>query len=524
MLSMEGRIYMEEGPLLAFWPGLCLVIVVYGISTCSAMPCATSSTPPARRRPLLRRQRAYRRACDRVARLRRPTVSALEQGARSALLCQRGGSLGTEISATGSGAVATAMILKSLALTNFRGIRDLRLEFSEKVNLLAGVNGAGKTAILDCAAIMLSRFVGRLRSTKGTGRFFTDSDISNGSPETRNIIEIEFRNHQFDWSVSKTRRGRKRQSITGLKGVMTLVDYIYMKLDEEESYGLPIAVYYPTNRAVLDIPLRIRTTHPFDQLSAFDQALSSSPNSFRVFFEWFRDREDLENERRIEDAKFRDRQLQAVRTAIERFLPGCHSLKVRRGPLRMVLSKSGEELRVDQLSDGEKCTLAMVGDLARRMAIANPDLDDPLVGTGVVLIDELDLHLHPGWQRHVVSALEETFPNCQFLVSTHSPQILSHVAPGRIWLLERTRSGVIASRPADSFGQTAGRILEDIMDVPERPREIKERLSRLFLAIQQEELQTAKELVSDLTHTIGEDPDLVRARVHIRRKEALAKR
>ena len=95
------------------------------------------------------------------------------------------------------GAVATAMILKSLTLTNFRGIRDLRLEFSERVNLLAGVNGAGKTAILDCAAIMLSRFVGRLRSTRGTGRFFTDSDISNGSPETRNVVEIGFRNHRL---------------------------------------------------------------------------------------------------------------------------------------------------------------------------------------------------------------------------------------------------------------------------------------------------------------------------------------
>ena len=416
------------------------------------------------------------------------------------------------------------MMLKSLALTNFRGIRDLRLEFCEKVNLLAGVNGAGKTAILDCAAIMLSRFVGRLRSTKGTGRFFTDLDISNGSSETRNIVEIVFKNHEFDWSVSKTRRGRKKQSITGLKGVMTLVDYIHMRLEEEESYGLPIAVYYPTNRAVLDIPLRIRTTPPVDQLSAFDQALSSTSNSFRVFFEWFRDREDFENERRIDDPKFRDRQLRAVRTAIERFLPGVHGLKVRRGPLRMVLSKSGGELRVDQLSDGEKCTLAMVGDLARRMAIANPSQDDPLVGAGVVLIDELDLHLHPGWQRHVVSALEETFPHCQFLVSTHSPQIVSHVAPERIWLLERTTAGVTASRPAESFGHTAGRILEDIMDVPERPQEIKERLSDLFLAIQEEELATANQLLWRLTSTLGSDPDLVRARIHIRRKQALQDR
>ena len=99
------------------------------------------------------------------------------------------------------------------------------------------------------------------------------------------------------------------------------------------------------------------------------------------------------------------------------------------------------------------------------------------------MIDEIDLHLHPGWQRHVLSALEETFPNCQFLGSTHSPQIVSHVAPERIWLLQWTDSGVSAVRPAESFGQTAGRILEDLMDVPERPREIKERLSDLFLAM-----------------------------------------
>ena len=252
--------------------------------------------------------------------------------------------------------------------------------------------------------------------------------------------------------------------------------------------------------------------------------MSGNSNNFRVFFEWFRDREDLENERRIEDSRFRDRQLHAVRTAIERFLPGFHGLKVRRGPLRMVLDKSGEELRVDQLSDGEKCTLAMVGDLARRMAIANPVREDPLDGAGIVLIDEVDLHLHPSWQRHVVSALEETFPHCQFLVSTHSPQTISHVAPERIWLLKRTTSGVTASRPAESFGQTAGRILEDIMDVPERPQEIKERLSDLFLAIQDDELAIAKQLLSGLTSTLGSDPDLVRARIHIRRKQALENR
>jgi predicted ATP-binding protein involved in virulence len=416
------------------------------------------------------------------------------------------------------------MKLKSLRLANFRGIQDLRLEFSEQVNVLAGVNGAGKTAVLDCASIMLSRLVGRIRSTTGTGRFFSEYDITNGMSETHSVIEIMFKNHLVDWRVSRTRRGRRRQSITGLEGVKTVVDFIHIRLDEDESLSLPIAVYYPTNRAVVDIPLRIRKTHPFDQLSAYDQSLSGKWRSFRIFFEWFRDREDLENERRLETPKFRDRELQAVRTAVKRFLPGFSGLRIRRAPLRMVVDKNGEELRVDQLSDGEKCTLAMVGDLARRMAIANPALEDSLAGDGVVLIDEVDLHLHPGWQRHVVSALEETFPNCQFLVSTHSPQIVSHVAPERIWLLERSTTGVSAIRPAESFGQTSGRILEDAMDVPERPQEIKERLSSLFMAIQQDELAMARQLLSSLTSTLGTDPELVRARIHIHRKEALGKR
>ena len=84
-------------------------------------------------------------------------------------------------------------------------------------------------------------------------------------------------------------------------------------------------------------------------------------------------------------------------------------------------------LDVLQLSDGEKCTLALFGDIARRLAIANPSLDDPLQGDGVVLIDELELHMHTSWQRKVISMLKKTFPNIQFIITTHSPQILGEV-------------------------------------------------------------------------------------------------
>ena len=413
------------------------------------------------------------------------------------------------------------MRLNSINIEGFRGIPNLQLEFPKQVNVLVGVNGVGKSAVLDCTAILLSRLIGRIRSSAGTGRYFTHSDINHRRQWTRNEIEIAFQGKPLRWSVVKTRRGQQKQSISGLVDLRRDVELFRSKLAEDEAARLPLAVYYPVNRAVLDIPLRIRKRHPFDRLAAYDQALSGEWSSFRVFFEWFREREDLENENRLDRPEFRDSQLQAVRTATERFLAGFKGLKVRRSPLRMVVEKHGEELIVNQLSDGEKCTLAMAGDLARRMAIANPAMADPLQGEAVVLIDEIDLHLHPEWQRRIIAALTKTFPKCQFLLSTHSPPILGHLDSKSIWILQRTKSGVSAKRPDDAYGQTTDRILEDIMGVPPRPKEVQNTLNKLFRAIERGEMMEAKQLLSHMQLKVGPDPDLVKASVLIRRKEVL---
>ena len=415
------------------------------------------------------------------------------------------------------------MKIQSIDIAGFRGISDLSLNFSEGINVLAGINGAGKSAVLDCTAILLSRLIGRIRSSAGTGRFFSESDISNDVRETRNSIEIHFQGETVQWCVTKGRKGLGKQRITRPKQLRKHIERLHSGLEEDEHSALPLAVYYPVNRAVLDIPLRIRKRHRFDRLAAYDQALSGSGSSFRMFFEWFRQREDLENEHRLEKPRFRDRQLQAVRTATKDLLPGFKNLKVRRSPLRMVVEKNGEELIVNQLSDGEKCTLAMIGDLARRMAIANPHMEDPLVVEAVVLIDEVDLHLHPSWQRTLASTLEKTFPQCQFLISTHSPAILSYLDPNRIWMLERTNCGIEAKRPDQTYGQTVDRVLEDIMNVPARPMEIRDKLAKLFLKIEQKKLQKAKRILRELKSDIGIDPDLVKAEAMIRRKEIVGK-
>lgn len=415
------------------------------------------------------------------------------------------------------------MKIQSIDIVGFRGIPKLSLDFPEQINVLVGINGAGKSAVLDCTAIMLSRLIDRIRSSAGTGRFFSESDINNHSHEIQNSISIDFRGKTVRWRVTKGRKGRRKQLITGLEELRMHVESLRTRLEENKHSTLPLAIYYPVNRAVLDIPLRIRKKHRFDRLAAYDQALSGSWSSFRVFFEWFREREDLENEHRLENPRFRDHQLRAVRTATECLLPGFRNLKVRRSPLRMVVEKNQDELIVDQLSDGEKCTLAMIGDLARRMAIANPHMRNPLAAEAVVLIDEIDLHLHPAWQRTFAPALRRIFPECQFLFSTHSPAILSHLDPSSIWILDRTSCGIEARRPTEAYGQTVDRIIEDIMNVPARPVEIMDELENLFFLIEQGKLEKSRKILHKLKNEIGTDPDLVKADVLIHRKELLGK-
>jgi predicted ATP-binding protein involved in virulence len=410
-------------------------------------------------------------------------------------------------------------------MNSFRGISDLTLEFdTDEPTVFIGINGVGKTSILECLAILLSWLIKRIETPNSSGRFFNEDYIKNGCKETHNEITISINDWpEVVWSLSKVRKGRSKDTSSNLGDLKKVVDHIHSQLDANSYAALPLVVYYPTNRAVLDIPLRIRTKHSSEQITAYDEVLTGVNINFRRFFEWFREREDLENEERLNNTnEYRDRQLEAVRYAIANLVDGFSNLRVRRSPLRMTVDKQGDELSVNQLSDGEKCLLALAGDLARRLAIANPNPDrNPLEGSGVVLIDEIELHLHPKWQRAIIPNLKKTFPNCQFIITTHSPQVISDLE--WVHLLSST-SGVIARKRVPSFGKDSNRILETLMETPERPQEIKEDLDELFRLIDKGELGKAREFRQNLADKIGEkEPAFARADWLIQRKEILNK-
>lgn len=425
------------------------------------------------------------------------------------------------------------MHVHKLTMTGFRGAKLLPLKLHDRLNVFFGTNGSGKSSILDATAILLSWLVNRIKHESSSGRLVQETDIRNGEASANLDITCNFRGSYFSWNLAKKRQGySKGYTVSILLSTNSVAKLVQSEITESNGLtNLPLIAYYPVNRAVLDIPLRIKERHSFDLLSAYSDSLTGGAN-FRAFFEWFREREDLENENRKyaeqsvkpEGYQFPDSQLEAVRAALMLFMPEFTNLTVRRNPLRMEVEKNGNPMKVNQLSDGEKCLMAMIGDLARRMAIANPVRENPLEGEGIILIDEIDLHLHPKWQRMIVPKLLEVFPNCQFIISTHSPHVITHVQPESLFLLRQTDLGIVAEQPAESYGKSVDRILEDLMGLDTtRPDEVSVKLHNIYDAIDQAHFDEARRSIAAMKSEIGEDPELLKAEILIRRKEIIGK-
>ena len=413
------------------------------------------------------------------------------------------------------------MQIKRFTLVNFRGIEHIELDFEGKKTVaLVGVNGVGKSSILDALAITLSNLTARMIGQASKSRAISKDDIRLGSEYTRlHVWARLFESYEVDWAIALNRKAGKHSSerSSDLSRLNEAADSVEYGIGQYEFIGgepieLPLAVYYDVHRAVLDVPLRVRENLVNAIAEGYDDALGHGGADFKRFFIWFRNQEDLENENSRDIPGYRDPELSAVRRAIETFT-GFKDVRVRRKPaLRMTVLKGNLEFNVLQLSDGEKCLLAMVGDLARRLTLLNREVADPLNGKGVVLIDELDLHLHPGWQRTVVAKLEKTFPNCQFIITTHSPQILGELPANAIMLL---KDGKYIGHPERSLGLRSGEVVEELMGGFAQNQEVSLQLKKIHSDLDDDELDAAHAKLEQLRKKVGDIPDILEVQASI---------
>ena len=205
----------------------------------------------------------------------------------------------------------------------------------------------------------------------------------------------------------------------------------------------PVAIYYTTDRAGLRLPRTLPAELPTGQQLAHSGALSNRLVDYRDFIARYR----------LWLAQEKSREINAFEKALGVFLKGFSHVQIETRPLRLTVRKGDSRLSTNQLSDGERSFIAILGDMVRRLALANPDMDDPLQGHGVVLIDELELHLHPTWQRQIIEKLGETFRNIQFIGTTHSPFVIQALRPGELINLD-----------PDEFGEYSDKSIEDIAE------------------------------------------------------------
>ena len=417
-----------------------------------------------------------------------------------------------------------AVKLEAVEIRNFRAIEELELRLDPQLTVLHGENARGKTSVLRAIAVGLGAIPKRLPGVSGVDFSKSDRRLDAG-PASVHLTAVG----GGSW---RRRRGSGGQPAPGPGASRWLnehLDRIAAADREGTPLPLPIVALYDTDRTALDVPQRRRGfAREFPRYGALQGALAARAN-FRELFQWFyfHENEELREQKERRDFDYQLPELRAVRTAICSALSDVSEPRIRLRPLRFEVSLKtadrAEQLDLGRLSGGYRAVLALVMDLARRMAQGNPQYGNPLQSEAIVLIDEVDLHLHPSWQQRILGDLTRTFPNAQFIVSTHSPQVLTTVKPEQVVSL-RLEDGRLAARAPDwgTWGAEAGDVLTVVMGVKERPvNEFSETLTRYRRLVAQGdgEGEEAGRLRAMLDGIAPGDPALARADLEIRQRK-----
>lgn len=314
------------------------------------------------------------------------------------------------------------MKIKHVIIENFRAIKKLDFECSGKVNVFIGDNGVGKTTVLEAIFVLCSWLNAKLSLPKGRGRSIRKEDIRIGAEYCFLSIAVEYKGKSAQWSLMRgISSDNSSEKQTDLRELETLVRYIREFNDD----GKSLFSIYGVNRNLSSINIDKRV-YGKKEVTRDVIGNSIARTSWKQFFNWYYERENEENRMKARFSfQYHDESLDAIRECLNEVFPDYHNLRVEDRPTRFVIEKDGHEINFDRLSDGEKCYITLVLDIARRLSMQSGGQGPILNGELIILIDELDLHLHPSWQLQMVSNLERKFPNCQFFVSSHSPLVLS---------------------------------------------------------------------------------------------------
>ena len=514
------------------------------------------------------------------------------------------------------------LLLNKLHIRNFRLFEDLQVPFHQKLTVLIGENGAGKTALLEAIAKALNVYVSAMRNNTqefDANKYLKDNDVlfqkndlsiainticnsdftygkrkksadirkekelieqeykseiyklsqnrasmkmmgslvkildkDNTLPSYSNDVELAVADYEtniqlleeekntkleaiensqeqsfpieghIEWKISYYKKDSKKSSFDANENIFKL-NTLSFTYDENTKKGipflLPIVVFYNINRSVFEY--KNPEKREYTALSAYDNALDGAALDYNSFFRWYKWQKDTDIFKKTNVIQHIDNAILNVLNDVDNqtFSDLIIEPTTDIREYRLVLKKENTEVEVDQLSSGEKSVLILVADIARRLCLLNPSSENPLHGQGIVLIDEIDLHLHPKWQRAIIEKLQNIFPNVQWVMTTHSPFVLQDVSKDSVLILENGQ----LSRPEATLGQDISTVLNQVMKVKTEAND--DTLQEIFRLVALNEIAQAKEKINHFEKSKlfdGQLPKLEGAKSALKRKELLA--
>ena len=453
--------------------------------------------------------------------------------------------------------------LQKLRLRDYRCFESLDIDFHHQLTVLVATNGSGKTSILDAIAVAFGPYIGAF--DEAVGKHFEPSDIRLTQIRQTATNEMEYapkgvsleatgfipgslidslgNDHApSTWQRSLTSPTKAK---TTIKDAKDLIDYGKRMQESVRTPGndvlLPLIAYYGTSRLWQQKKQKKepwakriqRTSRTIGYTDCLDPA-----SKYKTFVEWFRywsvNAKDMQLREQSDTPAYKEfaSYIASVKNAVSACLIPAGWKEIEYSfKLDTLVAHHDQhgELPVELLSDGIRNMIGMVADIAFRATKLNGQLGAQAAAQtpGIVLIDEVDMHLHPEWQQVVLQSLTQAFPTVQFIVTTHSPQVLSTVKRENIRVIGPDSSGkVIAAPPlAMTYGEPSGDVLHSVMMVdPQPPVSEKADLQHLTEWVDQGNYQSdqAKQLMQSLITTLGEQhPQLQRLQRSIQRQEAL---